>query len=123
MATCSGDSTIKLWDVATGNCTMTLTEHTDLVSSIAFCPNLATPYLLASGSYDETMKIWDVRTGECIETLRPARLYEGMKISGAKGLTDAQKMALEDVWKYGQDRSVYTSIGGNPPKSPLKRQG
>ena len=27
---------------------------------------------------------------------------------------------LEDVWKYGQDRSVYTSIGENPPKSPLK---
>jgi WD40 repeat protein len=101
LATCSGDSTIKLWDVDTGECLMTLTEHTDLVSSIAICPNPATPYLLASGSYDETMKIWDVRTGECIETLRPDRLYEGMKISGAKGLTDAQKMALELLGAIG----------------------
>ncbi|WP_373540027.1 NB-ARC domain-containing protein [Chamaesiphon sp.] len=95
LATGSGDSTIKLWNVATGNCTMTLTAHTDIVSSIAFCPNPATPYLLASGSYDETMKIWDIRTGDCLQTLRLDRLYEGMKIGGAKGLTTAQKMALE----------------------------
>jgi WD40 repeat protein len=95
LATCSGDSTIKLWDVATGNCTMTLAEHTDFVSSIAVCPNPATPYLLASGSYDETIKIWDLRSGKCIETLRSDRLYEGMKIGGAKGLTTAQTMALE----------------------------
>ncbi|PSB58644.1 WD40 repeat domain-containing protein [Chamaesiphon polymorphus] len=95
LASCSSDRTIKLWDLSTGICTATLTGHTDRVESIAFCPNPATPYLLASGSYDETLKIWDVRTGVCVKTLTLDRLYEGMKISGAKGLTTAQKMALE----------------------------
>jgi WD40 repeat protein len=47
------DNYVQLWNFETqaarkGNCTMTLTEHTDFVSSIAMCPNPATPYLLAS---------------------------------------------------------------------------
>lgn len=101
LASCSSDRTIKLWDLTTGICTATLTGHTDRVESIAFCPNPATPYLLASGSYDETLKIWDIRTGVCVKTLTLDRLYEGMKISGAKGLTTAQKISLELLGAIG----------------------
>lgn len=36
LASASYDSTIKLWDVATGACTATLKGHTDSVTSLAF---------------------------------------------------------------------------------------
>jgi WD40 repeat protein len=50
--------------------------------------------VLASGSQDETVKLWDAKTGKCLKTLRADRLYEGMNITGAGGLTEAQKATL-----------------------------
>jgi WD40 repeat protein len=50
--------------------------------------------VLASGSQDETVKLWDAKTGKCLKTLRADRLYEGMNITGAIGLTEAQKATL-----------------------------
>jgi hypothetical protein len=38
--------------------------------------------------------MWDVATGRCIKTLMGDRLYEGMNIQGATGLTNAQKTTL-----------------------------
>jgi hypothetical protein len=36
----------------------------------------------------------DVQTGECLKTLQPERPYERMNITGATGLTKAQKATL-----------------------------
>lgn len=41
------------------------------------------------------MKLWDVETGECLRTFWAQRPYEGMDITGATGLTDAQKATLK----------------------------
>jgi len=41
------------------------------------------------------MKLWDVETGTCIKTLQGLRPYEGMNITGVKGLTAAQKEGLK----------------------------
>ncbi len=54
-------------------------------------------HTLASGSEDGTIKLWNVETGECIRTLRPPRPYEGMNITGATGLTDAQRETLKQL--------------------------
>jgi WD40 repeat protein len=80
-----------LWDVAEGNCLQVLQGHTSWVRSVSFSPN---GLVLASGSQDETVKLWDAKTGECFKTLRADRLYEGMNITGAIGLTEAQKATL-----------------------------
>ena len=103
LARARGDCYISLLEVATGRCLRTLKGHTKAVTSVNFRPiNSSLPLteqvqILASGSYDETVRLWDVQTGECLQILRPERLYEGMNISGASGLSQAQVATLEQL--------------------------
>ncbi len=60
------DSTIKLWDAATGTELRTLRGHASFVWSVALSPDGRT---LASGSLDHTIKLWDVATGVLLRTL------------------------------------------------------
>jgi WD40 repeat protein len=66
LATSSDDTTIKLWDVNTGECFQTLWGHDSWVHSVSFNPDAQ---ILASGSRDQTVKLWDWHTGECLHTL------------------------------------------------------
>ncbi|NEP08826.1 MAG: NACHT domain-containing protein [Symploca sp. SIO2C1] len=91
LASSSVDRTIRLWNTQTGQCIKVLEGHTLPVWSVAFSPD---GKMLVSGSDDETIKFWDVVTGMCLDTLRPERIYEGMKINGVTGLTEAQKATL-----------------------------
>ena len=92
LATGSADNTVKLWDIYTGECLKTLHSHTDLVRSVTFSPD---GKMLASASRDLTVKLWDVETGECLKTLKSERPYEGMNITGVKGLTETTIAALK----------------------------
>jgi WD40 repeat protein len=92
LASGSFDMTVRLWDVHAGQCRNILQGHTSWIRSVAFSPDGGT---LASGSEDETINLWDVKKGERLRTLRSNRLYEGMKITGVTGLTEAQKDTLK----------------------------
>lgn len=59
LATASGDSTVKIWDFAKGQATMTLSDHTQGVWSCAF-HDLGD--FLATSSLDHTTKLWDIHT-------------------------------------------------------------
>ncbi|MEU4076332.1 WD40 repeat domain-containing serine/threonine protein kinase [Streptomyces venezuelae] len=65
LATASGDKTVRLWNVETGEC-MLLEGHALLVRSVAFSPDGTT---LATGSDDKTVRLWNVGTGDMIEVL------------------------------------------------------
>jgi len=58
LASASADKTVKMWDTATGQETLTLKGHTGWVTSMAFSPD---GQRLASASADGTVKIWDAR--------------------------------------------------------------
>ncbi len=58
LASASGDRTVKVWDAATGQETLTLKGHTGDVWSVAFSPD---GKRLASASDDRTVKVWDAR--------------------------------------------------------------
>lgn len=66
MAVSAGDQTLKLWDIATGECTCTLVGHGGNVCACAWSNDGA---IIASGSADDTLKLWRVSTGDCIRTL------------------------------------------------------
>ncbi|HBB35208.1 MAG TPA: hypothetical protein DDZ80_00200 [Cyanobacteria bacterium UBA8803] len=67
LASGSSDSTVRLWDVNSGECVQILQEHHRRVWSVAFSPD---GQFLASSSSDRTIKLWDVTKGKCLKTWR-----------------------------------------------------
>jgi WD40 repeat protein len=61
----SYDGTLKMWDVVTGTCIMTLRGHTD---SVETCCLSSTDQFIISTDYNKTLKVWDVVTGNCTHT-------------------------------------------------------
>jgi len=59
------DSTVNLWDIATGQVVLILKGHGNSVRSIAFSPDGKT---LATGSHDFTVKLWSTSTGQEVRT-------------------------------------------------------
>ena len=62
----SSGTTIKLWDLETGQPLRTLSGHLDLVSTIVISPD---GKLLISGSADKTIRIWELATGKRLGNL------------------------------------------------------
>jgi len=94
VASASSDQSIKVWNSQTGQCLNTLRGHTNWVWTVAVSPD---GRKLISTSEDESIRIWDVQTGDCLATLKPKRPYEGMQITGVRGLTLAQEATLREL--------------------------
>lgn len=58
------DTSIRVWDVETGQCRHTLMGHQSLTSGMELKNNI-----LISGNADSTVKVWDIVTGRCLQTL------------------------------------------------------
>ena len=65
LATGSYDSTVKIWNIETGEVIRTLRGHTGTVRTLQFDDGK-----LITGSFDKTIKIWNWQTGECLSTLQ-----------------------------------------------------
>ena len=61
----SADRTLKVWDIATGQCLKTFVGHAAEITSACFSDD--GQYIL-SGSADRTLKFWRVSTGHCLST-------------------------------------------------------
>jgi len=64
LASASDDTTVRIWNTVTGECTATF-NHRFYVTSLA----LLNDGRLASGSFDQTVRIWDLTSKTCINTL------------------------------------------------------
>ena len=60
------DSTVRVWDTATGTALQILEGHSNWVNTVAISPD---GKQLASGSFDKTVRVWDVATGATLQIL------------------------------------------------------
>ena len=63
----SGDHTLKVWDLQTGQDRLTLQGHSEEVTAVAITPD---GRHAVSGSWDHTLKVWDLQTGQDRLTLQ-----------------------------------------------------
>lgn len=63
LATGSGDTTVRIWDVNTETPKYTLKGHKDWVLALAWSPN---GRLVASGGKDNEVRLWDYATGKLV---------------------------------------------------------
>ena len=83
---------LALRDVCTGTMLHTLHGHSRTIYGLDWSPSEA---ILASSSWDGTIRLWDADTGACVQTLAPPGPYAGMNITGATGMSDTQRAALQ----------------------------
>jgi WD40 repeat protein len=89
------DGSLQVWDIHTRQCIHEVIKgHVYGVKSIA---KSTRENILASSSYDSTIKTWVLPQLEYLHTLSPPRPYEGLDITGATGLTDAQRETLKQL--------------------------
>jgi WD40 repeat protein len=93
LASAGEGKTVNIWNIKTQSLFKKLSDHTDRIWSIAFKPVYNKESIdngtLASSGEDGIIRIWDIKTKTNIELKYP-RIYEGMKITGVKGLTTSE---------------------------------
>src|SRR5204863_428658 len=60
VASASFDKTVRVWDVDSGQHTLSLMGHSDVVQGVAFSPD---GKRLASASSDKTVRVWEADNG------------------------------------------------------------
>ncbi len=88
------DQTIRVWDLPDGRCVQTLCAPGSAVSALACSPQEA---LLVHGQDNAQIGLWDINAGEKLWSLNIPRPYEGMNITGACGLSRAQRASLFEL--------------------------
>lgn len=91
LASAGEDQIVRLWDLQSQQC-VSLSGHQSKIWAIRFSPDGS---VLASGSQDGVIHCWQPETGACLQTLRGQRPYENLNITGAIGLTQAQRDSLK----------------------------
>ena len=84
------ERTIRIWNVDDGKCIQELAGHQNWVWSVTFSPD---GQFIASASQDESIILWD-NAGKNLARMLAKRPLEGMQITGATGLTMAEKSDL-----------------------------
>lgn len=115
-----GDSTPRLWDVATGRLLRIFRGHSGHINAVAFSPD---GRFAVSGSLDATLKLWDIETGQAVHTFSGHSEYvtsvafsrDGRSIlSGARSdptLEEEEKSDPIRLWDVARGRLIRTFKG------------
>ncbi len=87
----SADMRAALWDAETGRLLHWLDARDYRLTSIDFDPR---GRRLAIAGEEETIRLWDTQSARLLSVMGPDRLYEGLDITSARGLTPAQRTSL-----------------------------
>lgn len=92
LVSAGSDGILRWWNPQNGECLLSRQGHQGPIQSLRASPD---GHLLASCGDDGAIKIWKMENGDHVTTLRRDRPYERLDITGIKGLTDAQVLALK----------------------------
>jgi len=116
----SWDSTVKLWEVSSGDVIRTFEGHSKWVNAVAFSPD---GKLALSGSQDKTLKLWKVSSGRVIplkwwnilSSGRDIRTFEGHFLVYAVVFSPDGQLALSGssdktlkLWDVSSGRVIQT---------------
>jgi WD40 repeat protein/transcriptional regulator with XRE-family HTH domain len=86
------DGTVRWWDLQQGVHLATLQAHEGWARTLHISPD---GKIIASCGHHGTIGLWDLHSHQHLATLRTERPYERLDISNVRGLTSAQKAALQ----------------------------
>jgi coronin-1B/1C/6 len=109
LASASGDFTIKLWDISTGQSHLTL-KHADIVQSLSWSANGS---LMVTTSRDKKLRVWDVRQEKPVHEYAG---HEGAKNSRAVWMGEHNRIATTGFSRMS-DRQIGLWEPGN--KEPI----
>ena len=69
LASCSDDTTVRVWRPFETDGCVTFNGHKAQVYTIKWVPGINSPRYLASGAFDSTIKVWDVPNSQCLYTI------------------------------------------------------
>ncbi|MEM9776998.1 MAG: NB-ARC domain-containing protein, partial [Chloroflexota bacterium] len=98
----SSDSTLKVWNLKTGEEERMLSGHSRIVRSVAITPDGSRA---VSASSDSTLKVWNLKTGEEERTLSGhSRVVRSVAITpdGKRAVSASSDRTLK-VWNLGQN--------------------
>ena len=102
----SSDNTLRIWDMASGQCLQTLEGHTGCIHALAINGNKC-----VSGSRDHTLRIWDMESGECLNTLKEHEdCINALAINGNKCVSGSSDNTLR-IWDLESGRCLQTLKG------------
>ncbi|KAI9140738.1 WD40-repeat-containing domain protein [Paraphysoderma sedebokerense] len=104
---CSGsyDCTVRVWDIAQGECLWRLTGHSQKVYSIVY-DGVSKCW---SGSMDASVRCWDVTTGQCLAVLDGHASLVGLLELTPKHLISAAADASLRIWST-EDNSLQSTL-------------
>lgn len=90
MVTGSKDRTVKVWDLNTGEETLSCAGHKRDVVAVRYCPKSQRIF----GASQNIIKVWDIRDGKCIKTLTPPGSSLGSFLSNMTSETQINDLKL-----------------------------
>ncbi|KAI9734058.1 MAG: Coronin-like protein crn1 [Claussenomyces sp. TS43310] len=106
LASASGDYTIKIWDIGTGQSSLTL-KHKDVIQSLSWS---ADGSMMVTTSRDKRLRIWDVRQEKAVHEVAS---HSGAKASRAVWMGEHNRVATTGFSKMS-DRQIALWDVGNP---------
>lgn len=91
LVSCSDDLSIRIWHFDQDDVFTVENAHDSRIRKVVYTPD---GRFFASCSDDGSIKIWDAETYGCVKVISSERPYEGMKIAGVTGLSEAQITTL-----------------------------
>ncbi len=115
LVSAGSDGILRWWNLRRGECILSRHGHEGPIQSLRSSPD---GRFLASCGDDGAIRIWEMENGDHVTTLRRDRPYERLDITGVKGLTDAQILALkmmgavEQISNVDRNNNESTSLSG-----------